>query len=80
MNSPIQTDPEILGGRPCFSGPRVPVRNLFDLLAHGQSLDCFLEQFPSVERAQAFAVLELAASALGAGPIREPVRQPAKTA
>jgi uncharacterized protein (DUF433 family) len=80
MDSPIQADPEILGGRPCFRGTRVPVRNLFDLLAHGESLDSFLEQFPTVEREQAIAVLKAGADALGAGPIYEPVRRPAKTA
>ena len=80
MNTPIQTDPEIMGGRPCFAGTRVPVRNLFDLLAHGRSLDYFLEQFPTVERNQALAVMELAADALGAGPISEPAPRPAKTA
>jgi uncharacterized protein (DUF433 family) len=60
MASPIASDPEILGGTPCFRGTRVPVKNLFDAVAHGRSLDYFLEQFPSVTREQALAVLELA--------------------
>jgi uncharacterized protein (DUF433 family) len=60
MASPIASDPEILGGTPCFRGTRVPVKNLFDVVAHGRSLDYFLEQFPSVTREQALAVLELA--------------------
>jgi len=57
---PIAVDPEILSGTPCFSGTRVPVKNLFDALAKGRSLDYFLEQFPTVEREQATAVLEIA--------------------
>jgi uncharacterized protein (DUF433 family) len=57
---PISSDPEILGGTPCFTGTRVPIKNLFDALAHGRSLDYFLEQFPTVTRQQALAVLELA--------------------
>jgi uncharacterized protein (DUF433 family) len=55
---PITIDPEIQGGTPCFSGTRVPVKSLFDYLARGRSLDYFLEQFPSVTRAQATQVLE----------------------
>ena len=56
----IKTDPEIQGGTPCFAGTRVPVQSLFDYLAHGRSLDYFLEQFPSVKREQATCVLECA--------------------
>jgi uncharacterized protein (DUF433 family) len=59
-SSPIQTDPEIMSGAPCFAGTRVPIKNLFDYLSDGYSLDEFLEQFPSVERKDAQAVLELA--------------------
>jgi uncharacterized protein (DUF433 family) len=80
MNGVIRSDPEILGGRPCFAGTRVPVRNLFDYLAAGESLDDFLTLFPSVTREQAVAVLRLASDQLGAGPISEPVRRPSKTA
>ncbi|HEY0319498.1 MAG TPA: DUF433 domain-containing protein [Pyrinomonadaceae bacterium] len=54
----IETDPEKLGGTPVFYGTRVPVQNLFDCLETGESLDQFLEQFPSVTREQALAVLE----------------------
>ena len=57
---PIKSDPEIMGGTPCFAGTRVPIRNLFDYLAGGDSLDEFLRQFPTVEREQAIAVLEIA--------------------
>lgn len=73
MHDEIQRDPEIMSGRPCFAGTRVPVRNLFDCLARGHSLDGFLEEFPGVKREQALAVIELASRALGAAPINEPV-------
>jgi uncharacterized protein (DUF433 family) len=54
----ITKDPEIMGGIPCFSGTRVPVKNLFDALESGESVDEFLEGFPGVERWQINAVLE----------------------
>lgn len=53
----IQIDSEILGGTPRFAGTRVPVKTLFDALAHGRSLDYFLTQFPSVVREQAIEVI-----------------------
>jgi len=62
--NPIRIDPEILGGTPCFTGTRVPIKTLFDLLEKGRSLDYFLEHFPTVERDQAIAVLELAKTQL----------------
>jgi len=55
----IQTDPEILGGTPVFSGTRVPIRSLFDHLEGGDSIDDFLEGFPSVRRDQVVALLEM---------------------
>ena len=60
----IQTDPEILGGTPVFAGTRVPVENLFEYLEAGDSLDSFLNDFPSVNREQAVAVLEAARQGL----------------
>jgi len=54
----IETDPEKLGGTPVFYGSRVPIQNLFDCLEGGESLNEFLDQFPSVTREQALAVLE----------------------
>ncbi|MBV9211022.1 MAG: DUF433 domain-containing protein [Acidobacteria bacterium] len=54
----IEIDPEKLGGTPVFYGTRVPIQNLFDCLETGESLGQFLEQFPSVTREQALAVLE----------------------
>ena len=56
----IHSDPEILGGAPVFVGTRVPVRALFDYLEGQHSLDEFLDDFPSVTREQAVAVLEQA--------------------
>ena len=53
----VVSTPGILGGTPVFKGTRVPVRNLFEYLADGLSLDYFLESFPSVPREQAVAVL-----------------------
>ena len=63
----IHSDPEILGGTPVFVGTRVPVRNLIDYLEGGDSLDEFLDQFPSVSREQAVAALEMAHELLIAG-------------
>jgi uncharacterized protein (DUF433 family) len=57
---PFASDPEILHGTPCFTGTRVPVKNLFDFLGHNRPLDEFLHNFPSVSRDQALAVLDLA--------------------
>ncbi len=56
----VHRDPEILGGTPVFVGTRVPVKILFDYLEAGDSLDVFLDEFPSVSREQAVAALELA--------------------
>jgi uncharacterized protein (DUF433 family) len=63
-NQVIQSDPEILGGTPIFAGTRVPVQNLIDYLEAGETLDTFLDAFPSVSREQAIAVLELAREVL----------------
>ena len=54
----IEIDLEKLGGTPVFYGTRVPIQNLFDCLETGESLDQFLEQFPSVTHEQALAILE----------------------
>jgi uncharacterized protein (DUF433 family) len=54
----VEIDPEKLGGTPVFHGTRVPIQNLFDCLEGGESLDEFLDQFPTVTREQALAVLE----------------------
>ena len=60
----IVVDPDIQSGTPVFVGTRVPVQNLFDYLEEGDSLEVFLEQFPSVSRDMAVAVLEQARAAL----------------
>ncbi len=52
------SDPEILGGTPCFRGTRVPVDSLIEYLEAGDSLDEFLDNFPSVSREAAIAALE----------------------
>jgi uncharacterized protein (DUF433 family) len=65
MNEPlIVVDPDTQSGTPVFAGTRVPVHNLFDDLEEGDSLDVFLQQFPSVSRQQAVAVLEKARESL----------------
>ena len=50
FESVVRRDPEILGGTPVFAGTRVPVKNLLDYLAAGDSLERFLDHFPSVTR------------------------------
>ncbi len=54
----ITRDPELLGGTPVFAGTRVPVQTLLDYLEQGQSLYEFLDDFPSVSRERAIALLE----------------------
>jgi len=65
-NAIVHTDPEILAGEPVFVGTRVPLRNLFDYLEAGDSLDVFLDSFPDVSREQAVAALELAKETMSA--------------
>ena len=61
MSGPvIVRDPEILGGIPCFRGTRVPFQTLLDYLEAGDTLDNFLEQFPTVTREMAIEALEIA--------------------
>ena len=56
----VHRDPQILGGTPVFVGTRVPVKILFDYLEAGDSLEVFLDEFPSVSREQAVSALEFA--------------------
>jgi uncharacterized protein (DUF433 family) len=58
MNSVIKIDPEIMSGAPCFAGTRVPIQNLIDYLEGGESIEDFLEGFPTVSREQVIAFLE----------------------
>jgi uncharacterized protein (DUF433 family) len=62
----VRRDPDIMSGALCFSGTRVPVKNLFDYLEGSSSLDEFLEDFPTVSRERAVAVLEAAHESLTA--------------
>lgn len=54
----VHSDPEIMGGTPVFVGTRVPLQNLIDSLEGGESVEDFLEAFPTVTREQAVAVIE----------------------
>ena len=56
----VHSNPEILGGTPVFIGTRVPIKTLLDYLEAGDSLDEFIDHFPSVSREQAVEALELA--------------------
>jgi uncharacterized protein (DUF433 family) len=56
----VTASPNWLGGEPCFAGRRVPVKALFDYLKSDHSLDEFLHAYPSVSRAHAVAVIDLA--------------------
>jgi uncharacterized protein (DUF433 family) len=56
----ISCDPEVMGGAPVFTGTRVPVQTLLDYLEAGESIDDFLDGFPSVSRKQVVAFLEQA--------------------
>ena len=56
--SVVKVDPEIMSGAPCFAGTRVPIQNLIDYLEGGDSIEEFLDGFPSVSREQVIAFLE----------------------
>jgi uncharacterized protein (DUF433 family) len=58
--SVISCDPDVMGGTAVFSGTRVPVQTLLDHLEAGESIDDFLEGFPSVSRQQVISFLEQA--------------------
>jgi uncharacterized protein (DUF433 family) len=60
MSTPIVSNSEIMGGTPCLAGTRVPFQTLLDYLEGGDSLDEFLEDFPSVSRETAVAALQQA--------------------
>jgi uncharacterized protein (DUF433 family) len=62
----IIIDKEIVSGTPVFKGTRVPVQSLFDYLSHGDSLDVFLDDFPTVSKEQAEVVIEIAGEILTA--------------
>jgi uncharacterized protein (DUF433 family) len=57
MNKVINIDKEIMGGTPVFSGTRVPIKNLFDYIETGETIDEFLADFEGVHREQVIALL-----------------------
>lgn len=57
---PVSIDPEVMSGTPVFAGTRVPIQNLFDYIEGGDNIEAFLDDFPSVSRESAIAVLEMA--------------------
>jgi len=54
----VVSDPEIMSGTPCFAGTRVPAKTLIDYLEGGDTIDQFLDGFPTVSREQVLAFLE----------------------
>lgn len=58
-NRIINIDKDILGGTPVFNGTRVPIKNLFDYLETGESIEIFLSDFEGVSRDQVIGVLEM---------------------
>ena len=60
----INIDPETMGGTPVFTGTRVPIQSLFDYIETGETLDEFLENFPSVKKDLAIQVLEMASKTI----------------
>lgn len=60
----VSIDPEIMSGTPVFAGTRVPIQNLFDYIEGGEDLTEFLDDFPSVSKDAAVAVLKMAKRSL----------------
>jgi uncharacterized protein (DUF433 family) len=60
----VEVDPEKMGGTPVFTGTRVPIGHLFELIEGCETVDEFLDQFPTVTRKQALNVLELSKESL----------------
>jgi uncharacterized protein (DUF433 family) len=54
----IEVDPKKLGGTPIFTGTRVPIQNFFDYIEGGETLEAFIDDFPSVSREQAVGLIE----------------------
>jgi uncharacterized protein (DUF433 family) len=71
MNSqnPIEVNPRKMSGMPVFWGTRVPIQNLFDCLEEGETINQFLDQFPTVTREQVNRVLELSKERLLEGEV-----------
>ena len=60
----VEVDPEKMSGTPVFTGTRVPIKHLFDYLEGGDTLEIFLDDFPTVSREQVLGVLELSRDTL----------------
>ncbi len=58
MSNVVTTDPQVMHGKPCFAGTRVPVDILFDYLGKGYPVDYFVAQFPTVTRDQVLRLLD----------------------
>jgi uncharacterized protein (DUF433 family) len=71
MNPPslIEVNPQKMSGTPVFRGTRVPIQNLFDCLEDGETIDLFLDQFPTVTREQVNGILELSKERLLEGEV-----------
>ena len=65
QDSVINVDKEIMIGTPVFNGTRVPIKNLFDYLETGDTIDDFLEDFESVSREQVIKVLQTSQALIG---------------
>lgn len=65
----IETNPNKMSGTPVFRGTRVPIQNLFDCIEEGETIDQFLDQFPTVTREQVNGVLELSMERLLEGEV-----------
>ena len=66
VDSIVRSDPEVLGGTPVFADTRVPIKNLADYLSAGDSIERFLDHFPSVTRDQVVAALAIGVDLLAA--------------
>jgi uncharacterized protein (DUF433 family) len=64
----VSCDPDVMSGALCVAGTRVPVQNIFDYLEGGYSLGDFMDDFPSISREKAVAILESARTSLSADP------------
>ena len=60
----VSIDPEVVSGLPVFAGTRVPIQSLFDYIEGGDDLSEFLDDFPSITKEAALAVLEMAKKSL----------------
>jgi uncharacterized protein (DUF433 family) len=67
--SQIEVNPNKMSGTPVFRGTRVPIQNLFDCIEEGETIDQFLEQFPTVTRDQVNGILQLSKERLLEGEV-----------